>query len=170
MLRRWARPPEADIRTAGIYEYTPFCNGPGDVGSNEERVGSLAHHSGEGRIDLATGAGVDDLNLQSETECSFGYLSQRGLGIRRIGRIDQHGNSNRFGHQVVQEPQPLGHKFSEENIDAGHIASRPSKAGEQPQPDGVFADEEDNRGRRGRSFGRKRSSVDERGDHGPHVG
>ena len=115
------------------------------VGSNEECLGPVAHDGGEGHIDLAAGAGVDDLNLQSETECSFGYLSQRGLGIRRIGRIDQHGNSNRFGHQVVQEPQPLGHKFSEENIDAGHIASRPSKAGDQPQPDGVFADEEDNR-------------------------
>jgi hypothetical protein len=62
------------------------------VGSNEERVGSLAHHGGEGRIDLAAGAGVDDLNLQSETACSFGYLSQRGLGIRRTGRIDQNGN------------------------------------------------------------------------------
>jgi hypothetical protein len=66
----------------------------------------------------------------------------------------------------VQEPQPLGHNFTEENIDAGHIAARPGKAGDQSQTDGVFADEEDNRGRRGRSFGRKRGRVDERGDHG----
>ena len=66
----------------------------------------------------------------------------------------------------MQEPQPLGHKFREENIDASHIAARPGKAVDQPHPDGVFADDEDNGGRRGRSFGRKRSSVDERGDHG----
>ena len=93
-----------------------------------ERVGSLAHHGGEGRVDLAAGTGVDDLNLQSETARSFGYLLQRRLGIRRIGRIDQNDNSNRFGYQVVQEPQPLGHKFSEENIDAGQVAARPGKA------------------------------------------
>jgi len=24
-------PAETDIGTAGVYEYTPFCNGPGDV-------------------------------------------------------------------------------------------------------------------------------------------
>jgi hypothetical protein len=41
-------------------------------------------------------------------------------------------------------------------------AAQPGKAGDQPQTDGVFADEEDNRGRRGRSFGRKCSR--------PHVG
>ena len=68
------------------------------VGSNEECLGPVAHEGGEGHIDLAAGAGIDELNLQSEAACSFRYLSQRGLGIRRIARIDQHGNSNRFRH------------------------------------------------------------------------
>jgi len=45
------------------------------VGSNEECVGPVAHEGGEGRLDLAAGAGVEDLNLQSEGACSFRYLS-----------------------------------------------------------------------------------------------
>jgi hypothetical protein len=45
------------------------------VGSNEERVGPVAYEGGEGRLDLAAGAGVEDLNLQAEGACSFGYLS-----------------------------------------------------------------------------------------------
>ena len=69
--------------------------------------------------------GYVSITRKTDTACCFGYLSQRGLGIRGIGRIDQHSNSNRLGHQVVQEPQSLGHKLSEENIDAGHIAARP---------------------------------------------
>jgi hypothetical protein len=51
-------------------------------------------------------------------------------------------------------------------IQSREHAARPGKAGDQSQADGVFADEEDNRDRRGRSFSRKRSRVDQRGDHG----
>ena len=66
----------------------------------------------------------------------------------------------------MQEPQPLGHNFLDEKIDAGRIAARPGKAGDQTQLDRVFADAEDDRDRRGRSFGRKRSRIGGRGDHG----
>src|SRR2546430_6645438 len=54
----------------------------------------------------------------------------------------------------------------EKNIYASHMAARPDKAVDQPQTDGVFADDKDNRDCRGRSFGCKRTSADERGDHG----
>jgi hypothetical protein len=66
----------------------------------------------------------------------------------------------------MQESQPLGHNFTVEKIDAGGISARPGKADDQPQLDRVFADREDDWDRRGRSFGRKRSSVVGRGDHG----
>jgi len=45
------------------------------VGSNEKCVGAVAHHGDEGRLDLAAGAGVEDLNLQSNGACCFRYLS-----------------------------------------------------------------------------------------------
>jgi hypothetical protein len=68
------------------------------IAGNEQGIGLLAHEGGEGRLDLAAGAGVDDVNLQSEGACRFRYVSQRGLGDRSICGIDQHGNANRLGH------------------------------------------------------------------------
>src|SRR5262245_17319153 len=45
------------------------------VGGNEECVGPVAHEGGEGRLDLTVGAGVENLNLQSEGTCSCRYVS-----------------------------------------------------------------------------------------------
>jgi hypothetical protein len=45
------------------------------VGSDEQSVGPVAHECGESRLDFAAGAGVEDLNLQSDGACSFRYLS-----------------------------------------------------------------------------------------------
>ena len=104
------------------------------AGGDEEGVGTIAYEGGEGRLDLAGArARFEDLNLQSEGACSFRHVSQRGLGGRNIGRIDQHGNPNRLGHQVAQEPQPLGHSFRVEKIDAGRHC-RPAGQGWRPDP------------------------------------
>jgi hypothetical protein len=56
--------------------------------------------------------------------------------------------------------------FTEEKIDAGRIPPRPGETGDQTQLDRVFGDAEDDRDRRGRSFGRKCSRSAGRGDHG----
>ena len=104
--------------------------------------------------------------MQSEDACRFRHVSQRGLGGRRIGRIDQHGNTNRLGHQVVQQTQSLGHNFGGQKIDAGRIAARPGKAGDQTHLDRVFGDAEDDRDRRGRGFSRRGSGGE--GGHGNH--
>jgi hypothetical protein len=45
------------------------------VGRDEEGVGPVTHEGGEGRLDLAAGASVEDLNLQSDGACSFRYVS-----------------------------------------------------------------------------------------------
>ena len=54
----------------------------------------------------------------------------------------------------MQEPQPLGRHLLDEKIDAGHVAARPGEACDKTLPDRVFADAEDDRDRRGCSFGR----------------
>jgi hypothetical protein len=41
------------------------------VGRHEEGVDALAHESGESRLDFAAGAGLEDLNLQSNDARSF---------------------------------------------------------------------------------------------------
>src|SRR6516165_4559278 len=59
------------------------------VGDNEERVGPLAHKSCEGRINLVAGAGVEDLDLQSNGARSRFHVSQYPIRIGggRIGRV-----------------------------------------------------------------------------------
>ena len=67
----------------------------------------------------------------------------------------------------MQEPQPLGRHLVGEKIDAGRVAAGPGEAGDKTKLDRVFADAEDDRDRRGCSFGRERSGhAAGRGDHG----
>src|SRR6516164_11461489 len=67
----------------------------------------------------------------------------------------------------MQEPQPLGCNLPGEIVDAGSVAARPGKAGDKTKLDRVFSDAEDNRDRRGRSFGCLGSKVaGRRGDNG----
>jgi len=98
---------------------------------------------------------------------AFPHVPQCGLGGPSIGRIDEDGNSNGLGHQVMQEPQPLGRNLRVKKIDAGQVAARPGETGDKTKPNRVFTDTEDNGNRCGRSFGRERTRrVGGRGDHG----
>ena len=61
--------------------------------TDEERVGPVAPKICEGRVDLAAGAGVENLDLQPDGASSRLHVSQCGFGKAGIGRIDEHGNS-----------------------------------------------------------------------------
>src|SRR5262249_48091838 len=54
------------------------------VVADEEGVGALARNSREGRIDLAAGTGVEDLDLQSHGAGRRFHVSPCGLGIRCV--------------------------------------------------------------------------------------
>src|SRR5262249_9716892 len=71
---------------------------------------------------------------------------------RGIGRVDQYGNTSGLGHQVAQKPQPLGRDLSDEEIDTGDVATRPSKAGDKTQLDRVFTHAENDWDCRGRGL------------------
>jgi hypothetical protein len=77
------------------------------VATDEEGVGSLAQKSREGCVDLATGAGAEDLDLQFHGTSSRFHVSQRELGIHCLGRIDEHGYTSGCGHQLTQKSQRL---------------------------------------------------------------
>jgi hypothetical protein len=64
---------------------------------------------------------------------------------------------NRLGHEIMQEPQPLGRGLLAEKIDAGRVAAGPGKAGDETNLDRIVAYPEDDRDRRSRRFGRERS-------------
>ena len=117
------------------------------IGADEEGIGALARKGGKGRIDLVGRRGIEYVDLQPDGWGGFLHRPQCGLGVRSIGRIDERGNKNRLGHQVMQEPKPLGHQLVGEMIDAGRIATRPGEAGDKTQTDRIFGDTEDNRDR-----------------------
>ena len=88
----------------------------------------------------------------------------RQLPIKQIG---EHSNPYRFRYQIVQEPQLLDHHFLAEKIDASCVAARPSEAGDEAEPNRVFADTENDRDCPCCSFGRKCGGVAaRRGDYG----
>ena len=80
---------------------------------DEEGVGPLAHKSCEGRIDLAAGAGVEDLDLQPDGASSSFHVSHVASAVQ-IGRIDEHGNASCSRHQLAQEFQPLCRQLAAE--------------------------------------------------------
>jgi hypothetical protein len=65
----------------------------------------------------------------------------------------------------MQEPQPLGCHLLVEKIDASRIAVGPGEAMDKTKSDWVIADAEDDRDRRGCSFGRQCGHVACRGDY-----
>jgi hypothetical protein len=74
------------------------------VGTDEEGIGALARKHGKGCIDLEDRAGVEKPDSQPHGAGGFLHLAECGLGIRGVGRIDEHGNTHGLGHQLMQEP------------------------------------------------------------------
>src|SRR5205814_510981 len=86
------------------------------VAADEESVWSLAHKIRERLIDLAAGAGVEDVNLQSHSAGSQSQLPQRRLGNPCIDRIDKRCNTGGCRHQLTQEFQLLRRQLTIEKI------------------------------------------------------
>src|SRR5499433_1777265 len=112
------------------------------IAADKKRVGPLAHESCEGRINLVAGAGVEDLDLQSNGARSRFHVSQYPIRIWG-GRIDEHCYTSRSRHQFMQEFQLLCHQLTSDNINTRCITARPGEAGDEPEPDRVFVDEKD---------------------------
>src|SRR5215813_2458612 len=77
------------------------------AGADDEGVGLLAPNNFEGGIDLAAGICVEHLDLQSHGASRRLHVSQRDLGQRSKGRVDQHGHTSCGGQQLAQEFEPL---------------------------------------------------------------
>ena len=60
------------------------------VTADEQRIGPLAHDSGEGRIDLIPGAGFKYLDLQTHRSGCGTPVSHCYFGVGDIGWIDEH--------------------------------------------------------------------------------
>ena len=122
------------------------------VGANEDGIGALTHKTFKGSIDLAKGAGMEDLDLDPKGGSSRLYIFHRGLGGGRVGRIDENSHTCRSRHHFAQQPEPLCSQLGNEKIDTRRVAPRLGEAGDQTKPDGVVANAKDDRDRRGRSL------------------
>ena len=135
--------------------------------TDEEGVGPLAHKSCEGRIDLAAGAGVEDLDLQSDGASSRFHVSQRGLGIAGSVGLTSTATRVAAGTSSRRSSSRFAANSASEKIDPCQVAARPGEAGDKTKPDRVFGDGEDDGDRRGCRLGRqRRSGASGRDDHG----
>src|SRR5262245_1764378 len=140
--------------------------GQGGSGPDEQRIGPVARHGLERRIDLAIAVGIEDLDLQRHRACRRLEVAQRRLGVGRIRGIDEHGDATSPGYQRAQELQPLCHDLAVEKIDARTIAARSGEAWDEAEPDRVFGDDEELGNCRGRRLDRERRRRAHGRDHG----
>src|SRR5262249_13807635 len=93
--------------------------------------------SARSRTRVAKAASISLLLLALRTG-SVRYVSLRALGSR-IGRIDQHGNTNGLGHQLVQQLQSFRLQLTRKKIDPRQISAQSGEAGDKTELDRVFA-------------------------------
>src|SRR5262245_33532797 len=126
------------------------------IGTDEEGIDPLAHEVCKGRVDLAAGACVEDLDLQSEGVGSRLHIFHRCFGTRGVGRIDENGQSRHPGYHFAQEPQPLCCQLRDEEIDTRRVASWSSETCDHTELHRILANAENDRDSRGRSLCRER--------------
>src|SRR4029453_2121077 len=114
------------------------------VGTDEKSVGTLAHQSSEGGVDLAAAAGIEDLSLRPDGARSRFQVLHYCFGVAGA-RVDEYGQTTDCADQLAQKFEPLCHQLTTEKIDPRQVAARARQAGDKTEPDRVFIDVEDDR-------------------------
>ena len=117
----------------------------------------------ESGVDLAFGAGLQDMELHPLCARRFLHVSDDALGLR-IVRVHQQGDHPGLGNQLGKQLEPLGRQLDDEDADAREVAARPGETGDQAGRDRVVAADEDDRDRRGRVFAASADSAAARRD------
>ena len=113
------------------------------TGGDEEDVGPLVYKVCEGRVDLAAGTGIEDLDLYLHGASSRFGVSHVGLSKCK-GWIAQYGNTSGRGYHLMQQFHPLCRQLTRKKVDPGQIAARPGETGDQTNFDRVIAHNKDN--------------------------
>ena len=80
------------------------------IGADDERAGLQLDEGGEGGVDLAFGAGLQDRELHPLRARRFLHVSNDALGIR-IVRVHQQGDHPGLRNQLGQQLKPLGRQL-----------------------------------------------------------
>ena len=126
------------------------------IGSDHEPVGPQLGQGCEYRIEVALGAGVQDMELQPEGAGRRLQVFRYGLCNKGAGRVDEKRNDVRRGYQLAQQFQPLRPQLRVHVGHAGDIAARSVEAGDKSSRDRISSDLEYDGNRRGRRLCRKR--------------
>ena len=76
------------------------------VRQDQERLRPLSKDRGEGAVEVFRCPHVQQLQLYSQCLGS-GVPLLHGHGVKRIGRIDEHGDVRDFGNNLAEKLQPL---------------------------------------------------------------
>ena len=108
------------------------------IGADEERAGLQLDEGGEGGVDLAFGAGLQDMELHPLRARRFLHVSHHALGTR-IVRVHQQGDHAGLGNQLGKQLQPLGHQLGDRMLKPvrlppgrARLATRPAATGSLP--------------------------------------
>ena len=132
---------------------------------HEKRVGPFFPERRKHLVDFTRVAGVVHLHLQADGAGRSSHLTQGILRVAHVGRVHQHGQAGGARHQLAQEFKPLRLQLVGVQIDAGEIAAGPGEAADKAEPGRVFADQKNDRYRRGRRLGRERGGRAARCDN-----
>jgi len=106
------------------------------VGANEEGIGPVVHEGCEGRLDLAAGAGVQDLNLQSEGAGSFGMARNVVSAIGALAGLTSTATRAALGTNSRRSPSRLATTSAVKKLipvrfppGRARLATRPSLTG-----------------------------------------
>src|SRR5216683_8325753 len=101
------------------------------ITADHEPACSQSDHICKNRIEVAVGAGMQDMELQSEGARRHLQVSRYGVGTSAIGRVDQYGEVRRCGDQLMQQVQPLRPQLHVQDAHARDVAARSAQAGDK---------------------------------------
>jgi hypothetical protein len=98
----------------------------------------------ERRLDLVCRGGFQNAELHSFRPCCFLRVGDRRF-VGRVLRVDQQADHPGLRHQLGKQFDPLLRQLAEQDADAGQVAARPGKAGDQTLLDRIADIGEDDR-------------------------
>ena len=136
------------------------------VGADHQPAGTQLAQGGEGRLELALGACMQDVERKPERACRRLQVFCLNRGYR-VARVEQQGDRARRRHELVDQLQPLLPGIDVERDHAGEVAARPIEARHESGFDRVDAAVKHDRNCLGRRVCRHRRSISpDRRDHG----
>jgi hypothetical protein len=121
---------------------------------DQERIGAHLGEPCKSRIDIANGAGIQNIDLLSDAASGDLNVVHLHFGIGRV-RVHENSDPRGVGPQLTQQPQPLRLKVENKRAYTRDVAARTIQAGDEAASDRVGAAEEDDWDARGRCLGRQ---------------